>query len=1568
MIRKHSTRLSQVHDEDPEDDREQHRTAAHDYPEMGSVLTDRPDPGGVITVIGTRKTAAAYGTEEDPRNQEYNGGSQDTGMNWAEPAEQEWTEEHLGPQQEAPPPPWEMMPPAMARLAQIEEACQFFAGAPWRATGTRHRATDINGTHVDDAGDAPAHGTIPRATDPDSYDARSTEGQGDDRWNQALPQGNKAEENAATVGMYPEGMSAGGGPGLEIGAFTASAEWEQHPDLEANVHGCMVTRQELIRHMEEAHGHQGAGHFPSSSLRFMHATAHGEGEEHLPGWEEGGDEPGPSRYDEPAQAPHERDPDWNGNGFATYHPHGGPIDPVFGARTAALSDGEFRELRRHMTEGHGLDRNDPDLTDPVSLSEAHSGHHEVGTATHAHGEDYEFSPYWDEDKGAGSYHEFTGSRVPWTGKERGSLHRWQESPPSSTWGDFVPSAEFPLLGPGEHVHHADEGEGDGIGPVEAVSGGPWEEHLRRDHGWGDHQFGYAQGRGDHPRDIHEALHAGGLADHQHPEHDPEQSRQQSLVNMFGPDITDLGPHMTKPSGYPLALDEHGGSAGGDPLSGITRSRELRPRPPENVQQTDMARFRRMMSALNVHVHVHDHDEDDGDDAPAPAHEHDDPDDDLDSGPGDPGPSRTLPDNVGNDSSQVSGGEDPDNDPDNPVDSDLDNPVPGIPADPEDSPPADPGQWPAAGAGVSERNRAYTQGSGDGKVKRGAPPAGPAQEDDGDDPDGKPPFGKDAALAMFTAAAASPAFRFEFTAAWHDVVSKAKRIRAEGHVRITHSSAGMVIGEVRGDHDTYESGIQRPVGKRQVIQHWACGCPWASFKQDKSSGARYAGRPCSHVMALQFEAQSRGMFGRSFEPDAEVPSWSPSTVVVKSYPPYDGDPHRGRWNEEWRAPLARRRSMARTAEMFCPSCGGDQDDSGRCMDCGQTSHDPRQHTATPDEARDWDWSPEERDEWERATGAPWQECLYRHAGPCPAAQDGRTAGAVNHPRPAEFRSQVSRNPDFDPHARGDNFEWSTHVMHGYIGSQHVGSLHYSVSDDGKAFGVERLHSTRPGEGVASSLMDDLYGQVKQAGGWLNHGQRTRDGNAWWNSYREPHPEVNVHRAHPEQGWGHYFSPGEAADDAERNKGYSAIRLPGGSGYHPDQDWHEHARAYPDQDWHGQWKHATGMDAPERSATAALLRAGEDPDEVGALRLLAGLHATADQANAPWGSDNTSQRPPQKPYGATSPPNLDQDPGSYGPLAGPDPANWGGIDDGSALQMPLSNTAAHQVLVPGAPHPVPGDLHWPGVEGWQPEDQGTFSYTDHAGTAGPSTAMNARDPNGIRMEESRAELHDDPEPALPSTTGDDLEATAAADGTIGGGDAGTGEGQEAPLDTAALGEFGASVREHFRQTLGGTPMGDLSRETSPQAQQPSPVGQEPGMGSGDDYLSPEDPSIQTVGNQQWSGGGADSDETAVPAGDPQGGIEDVVASFQRSAAAGSYSGGSAPGHGDGDIAVAARQYLSKTADVLPQAEADELVREGRGQRARNLDLLRLEGTHYEEEDEELGRKGVSLNDYDDDVIFA
>jgi len=96
---------------------------------------------------------------------------------------------------------------------------------------------------------------------------------------------------------------------------------------------------------------------------------------------------------------------------------------------------------------------------------------------------------------------------------------------------------------------------------------------------------------------------------------------------------------------------------------------------------------------------------------------------------------------------------------------------------------------------------------------------------------------------------------------------------------------------------------------------------------------------------------------------------------------------------------------------------------------------------------------------------------------------------------------------------------------------------------------------------------------------------------------------------------------------------------------------------------------------------------------------------------------------------------------------------------------------------------------------------------------------------------------------------------------------------------------------------------------------------------------------------------------------------VAAFQRSAVGrrlGSDGPGAAQGPSDTDVAAAARAYLSKTADVLPEAEASALIAEGRGERARNLDLLDLKGTHYAEEIAELERRGLNIDDFEDDIV--
>ena len=141
--------------------------------------------------------------------------------------------------------------------------------------------------------------------------------------------------------------------------------------------------------------------------------------------------------------------------------------------------------------------------------------------------------------------------------------------------------------------------------------------------------------------------------------------------------------------------------------------------------------------------------------------------------------------------------------------------------------------------------------------------------------------------IVTTAAADTDFRFEVTAAWSDVRRKAKRIRSEGGVHVTMATEGYVVGEVKGDHHVYETGLQRLPG-HTAVQGWSCGCKWGAYHWGASDDfSRFAGRMCSHALALQYEAQSRGMFGRQVKSDDAKPNWVPRKVVVK----YDIDEDR-----------------------------------------------------------------------------------------------------------------------------------------------------------------------------------------------------------------------------------------------------------------------------------------------------------------------------------------------------------------------------------------------------------------------------------------------------------------------------------------------------------------------------------------------------------------------------------------------------------------------------------------------------------------------------------------------------
>lgn len=128
------------------------------------------------------------------------------------------------------------------------------------------------------------------------------------------------------------------------------------------------------------------------------------------------------------------------------------------------------------------------------------------------------------------------------------------------------------------------------------------------------------------------------------------------------------------------------------------------------------------------------------------------------------------------------------------------------------------------------------------------------------------------LAMMAVASRDPELGFHVTATWADVRSKARRLRTEGRVHITTAQNGYVIAQVKGDHGTYESVLMRVPGTQKVGQ-WDCGCKWAEYHWGAPDDySRFAGRMCSHALALHFEAQSRGMFGREVKPDQKLPRW------------------------------------------------------------------------------------------------------------------------------------------------------------------------------------------------------------------------------------------------------------------------------------------------------------------------------------------------------------------------------------------------------------------------------------------------------------------------------------------------------------------------------------------------------------------------------------------------------------------------------------------------------------------------------------------------------------------------
>lgn len=153
-------------------------------------------------------------------------------------------------------------------------------------------------------------------------------------------------------------------------------------------------------------------------------------------------------------------------------------------------------------------------------------------------------------------------------------------------------------------------------------------------------------------------------------------------------------------------------------------------------------------------------------------------------------------------------------------------------------------------------------------------------------------------------------RLNKTAAWGDIMAKAKRLIQTGKVQILRNGAQNVVGSVIGDHGTYQTEISREDPNSQSITQWQCDCPWDQYAWQRTrQWKKYEGRPCAHVLATYWSARShpvdeeahpaqqqmnmgvptapqQNMPGPAFAPE-QLPGGQPSPFAAPSQPMLPG---------------------------------------------------------------------------------------------------------------------------------------------------------------------------------------------------------------------------------------------------------------------------------------------------------------------------------------------------------------------------------------------------------------------------------------------------------------------------------------------------------------------------------------------------------------------------------------------------------------------------------------------------------------------------------------------------------
>lgn len=144
-----------------------------------------------------------------------------------------------------------------------------------------------------------------------------------------------------------------------------------------------------------------------------------------------------------------------------------------------------------------------------------------------------------------------------------------------------------------------------------------------------------------------------------------------------------------------------------------------------------------------------------------------------------------------------------------------------------------------------------------------------------------------------------------TAAWPDIMAKAKRLIQSGNVTLLRNGYNTIVAHVIGDHGEYTSEISRDDPTSRAITQWTCECPWDQYAfQRTRQWKKYEGRPCAHVLAAYWKSlgtpldedhppgQEPGRPGGPLAPPEGPRTFSPSDAPVTQPQPGITDPQQG----------------------------------------------------------------------------------------------------------------------------------------------------------------------------------------------------------------------------------------------------------------------------------------------------------------------------------------------------------------------------------------------------------------------------------------------------------------------------------------------------------------------------------------------------------------------------------------------------------------------------------------------------------------------------------------------------